>query len=51
MSEQTGEAEPEGPPPVAYRRSPFRARPQDPLLERALPVSAQIPGYRPPTAR
>ena len=51
MSEQTGEAETEGPPPVAYRRSPFRARPQDPLLERALPVSAQIPGYRPPTAR
>ena len=51
MSEQTGEAEAEGPPPVAYRRSPFRARPQDPLLERALPVSAQIPGYRPPTAR
>ena len=43
----------EGPPAVAYRRgrSPFRARAQDPLLERALPVSAQIPGYRPHTAR
>ena len=37
MSEQTGEAETEGPPPVAYRRgrSPFRAAPKDPLLERA----------------
>ncbi len=43
----------EGPPPVAYRRgrSPFRAAAQDPLLERALPVSAQLPDYRPNTAR
>jgi sulfate permease, SulP family len=43
----------EGPPPVAYRRgrSPFRAPSPDPLLERALPVSAQIPAYRPNTAR
>jgi SulP family sulfate permease len=43
----------EGPPPVAYRRgrSPFRRRPQEPLLQRAVPVSAQVPGYRPKTAR
>ena len=43
----------EGPPTVAYRRgrSPFRAAAQDPLLERAVPVSAQIPEYRPNTAR
>lgn len=43
----------EGPPPLAYRqrRSPFRRRPQEPLLQRAVPVSAQMPGYRPPTAR
>jgi SulP family sulfate permease len=43
----------EGPPPVAYRQgsSPFKQPPKDPLLERAVPVSAQIPGYRPHTAR
>lgn len=43
----------EGPPPVAYRRdrSPFRRRPQEPLLQRAVPVSARLPGYRPHTAR
>jgi len=43
----------EGPPPAAYRpdRSPFRRRPQEPLLQRAVPVSAQIPAYRPHTAR
>src|SRR5512143_102882 len=43
----------EGPPPVAYRpgRSPFRRRPQEPLLKRAVPVSARLPGYRPHTAR
>lgn len=43
----------EGPPPVAYRpdRSPFRGRPKDPLLQRALPVSARLPGYRPRTGR
>ena len=43
----------EGPPPAAYRpnRSPFRARPQEPLLKRAVPVSAEIPSYRPHTAR
>ena len=43
----------EGPPPSAYRRgrSPFRARAQDPLHERVVPVSAQIPEYRPNTAR
>ena len=43
----------EGPPPAAYRpgRSPFRARPQDPLHERVVPVSARIPDYRPNTAR
>ena len=43
----------EGPPEVAYRRgrSPFRQPPKDPLLERALPLSAHIPGYRPGTAR
>src|SRR5512146_3589543 len=43
----------EGPPPVAYRpdRSPFRRRPQEPLLQRAVPVSARLPGYRSHTAR
>jgi high affinity sulfate transporter 1 len=43
----------EGPPPSAYRpgRSPFRPAPQEPLLERALPVSARIAEYRPGTAR
>lgn len=43
----------EGPPPVAYRRdrSPFRRRPQEPLLQRAVPVSARLPGYHPHTAR
>ena len=51
MSEQTGEAGTEGPPPVAYRRSPFRARPQDPLHERASRSARSIPEYRPPTAR
>jgi sulfate permease, SulP family len=42
----------EGAPPVAYRRgqSPFRAAPKESLVKRALPVSAQIPDYRPPTA-
>lgn len=41
------------PPPVAYRpdRSPFRRPPQEPLLQRAVPVSARLPGYRPRTAR
>jgi high affinity sulfate transporter 1 len=51
MAEPSTGGAAEGPPPVAYRRSPFRARPQDPLLERALPVTAQLPSYRPPTAR
>lgn len=53
MSEPGDQPAQEGPPPIAYRRgrSPFRARAQDPLLERALPVSGQIPGYRPRTAR
>ena len=43
----------EAPPPVAYRhgRSPFGQRPQDPLLQRAFPVSAHVSGYRPRTAR
>src|SRR5512134_4110911 len=43
----------EGPPPVAYRpdRSPFRRRPREPLLQRAVPVSTRLPGYRPHTAR
>jgi sulfate permease, SulP family len=43
----------EGPPPLAYRpdRSPFRRRRREPLLRRAVPVSAQLPGYRPHTAR
>jgi SulP family sulfate permease len=42
-----------GPPPVAYRRgqSPFRAARKDPLLERAVPVSARFADYRAPTAR
>ena len=43
----------EGPPPVAYGRgqSPFGAAQKEPLVERALPVSAQIPGYGRPTAK
>ncbi len=43
----------EEPPPNAYRpgRSPFRSAAQDPLHERVVPVSAQLPGYRPGTAR
>lgn len=52
-SDDSGGCPNEGPPSVAYRRgrSPFRAAAQDPLLERAVPVSSQIPGYRPHTAR
>lgn len=53
MAPRTDDESREGPPPAAYRpgRSPFRPAPQDPLLERALPVSAQISGYRPRAAR
>lgn len=53
MPELDSDTTREGPPPVAYRRghSPFRAAPKDKLLERALPVSAGISDYRPPTAR
>ena len=32
------------------RRSPFRAARQDPLLARTIPVSAQLSGYRAPSA-
>ena len=43
----------EGPPPVAYRRgqSPFRAALKEPLLERAVPVSARFADYRAPFTR
>ena len=43
----------EGPPPVAYRRgrSPFRRAPKDTLLQQAVPVSGELPDYRPKTAR
>ena len=54
MSEPDGpSASEDGPPPVAYRRgsSPFASRPAEPLLERAVPVTAELPGYRPRTAR
>ena len=45
--------EKQGPPPVAYRRgrSPFRRAPKDTLLEQAVPVSAQISGYKGSAAR
>jgi sulfate permease, SulP family len=33
------------------RGSPFRPARQDPLLTRAIPVAAQLPGYRGPSAR
>ncbi len=42
----------EGPPPAYDQgRSPFRPASREPLLERALPVSADLRQYRPPTAR
>jgi high affinity sulfate transporter 1 len=33
------------------REAPFRPARQDPLLTRAIPVAAQLPGYRGPSAR
>jgi SulP family sulfate permease len=53
IDESTADPLAEGPPPQAYRRgrSPFRAPARDPLLERALPVSARLASYRPHTAR
>jgi SulP family sulfate permease len=33
------------------KRSPFQAARPEPLLTRAIPVSAQLPGYRAPSAR
>jgi sulfate permease, SulP family len=39
--------------PAAYRsgRSPFRKASRLPLVQRVIPVSAQMPGYRPRVAR
>jgi len=46
------ETQGEGPPPAyGEGRSPFRSEAKDPLLERAVPVSAQLRSYRPPTAQ
>ncbi|HWK30255.1 MAG TPA: SulP family inorganic anion transporter [Solirubrobacter sp.] len=44
--------EDEGPPPDRYgAAAPFRAADPDPLLQRALPVAAELPRYRGGTAR
>ncbi len=53
MQARARNADPEEPPPAAYRRgrSPFKAAPRDPLHERLLPVSARIPQYRMSDAR
>lgn len=43
----------EGSPPRSYPadESPFQASRQEPLLNRSLPVTRDLPGYRPATAR
>jgi hypothetical protein len=37
--------------PHMRKTSPFQAAEPEPLLTRTIPVSAQLPGYRPPSAR
>ena len=41
----------EGPPDPHATAAPFRAAEPDPLVQRAIPVAKELPGYRPPTAR
>ena len=41
----------EGAPEPYADRTPFRAAKTDPLVQRAIPVAKELPGYRAPTAR
>jgi high affinity sulfate transporter 1 len=41
----------EGAPEASASSRPFRPAPTDPLLQRAIPVAKELPGYRTPTAR
>jgi SulP family sulfate permease len=41
----------EGAPESYASATPFRPAKPDPLLQRAIPVAKELPGYRPPTAR
>ena len=41
----------EGAPEPYASSKPFRAAKPDPLLQRAIPVAKELPGYRAPTAR
>ena len=47
----SGPEDREGAPEPYASTTPFRAAKTDPLLQRAIPVSKELPGYRPPTAR
>jgi SulP family sulfate permease len=56
VTDPADRGEPEGPPddapvPAYGDQSPFSASQRRPLLARVIPVSEQLPGYRPNTAR
>ena len=47
----SGQDEREGAPESYGSGTPFRPAKTDPLLQRAIPVAKELPGYRAPTAR
>jgi hypothetical protein len=47
----SGPEDREGAPEPYGSSTPFRAAEPDPLLQRAIPVAKELPGYRAPTAR
>jgi sulfate permease, SulP family len=47
----SGPEDREGAPESYASTTPFRAAKTDPLLQRAIPVAKELPGYRTPTAR
>jgi sulfate permease, SulP family len=47
----SGPKDREGAPEPYADKAPFRAAKPDPLLQRAIPVAKELPGYRAPTAR
>jgi len=47
----SGPEDREGAPERYGSTTPFRAAKTDPLLQRAIPVAKELPGYRAPTAR
>jgi SulP family sulfate permease len=47
----SGPEDPEGAPEPYASSTPFRPAKPDPLLQRAIPVAKELPGYRTPTAR